>query len=322
MKQEHPEKSIKEAIQHLTEHGSKLTKPDASGKSALHIDGEHAGYVSAKDGVHVAHHSSGDTVHKSKKEAVQALTDKHFQELTKQVDHAATEKRIAAIEKKHGPVPEFKDSKQAEAWLKEKHPNVGVSLEGMHESHLRVNAAQFHALASEHKWAMNPLALQTGTFRDPNPLVPESHAPSAVALKRGATTYIVMNTHRYGKPIEELHSALKEEKHTGFGAADHPESVLTHEFGHAAHYTIRDAAEQHRAKKILAEWEKATFGNKKDRASQYARTNTEEGWAESFAQMHHTPKSEWAPSTHRVAALVEHFKANDPYHKESWSKLP
>ncbi len=72
---------------------------------------------------------------------------------------------------------------------------------------------------------------------------------------------------------------------------------------------------------VFLRWEKAAFGNKKERASDYGRTNTQEAFAESFAQMHHTPREAWAPSTHKLHALMEHFNNNHPDHKDSWHSL-
>ncbi len=319
MQHSHPDHAIGKTIQHLIDKGSKVSKAQ-DGKSPVHIDGDHVGHVAeAKSPIgHVAwaHHTDGSqTLHKNKKEAIQALGERHFKELAHKAETAAAVKRSTKIREKHG-VPEFKDAKHAADWLASKHPNIKFNLDGQHLSNAQVNAEQFHKLASEHKWAAKTVsAITSEKFTGLN-------APwGAAQTPKGGRTSIELNRERFNAPSHEVYQHLKADKKSGYSAADHPESVLTHEFGHAAHSALHDAASKHGIKAKLVEWEKSAFGNKKERASDYGKTNTQEAFAESFAQMHHTPKEAWAPSTHKLAALVEHFNSNHPEHKESWNKL-
>ncbi len=319
----HPEHAIGKAIANLIDKGKKIGKADKDGKATVHIDGDHVGHITETKSpmghtIAWAHHTDGgQTLHKNKKEAVQALGERHFKELTYKVETEATKKRSNEIRQKHS-VPEFRDAKHATEWLQSKHSGTKFDFAGIHQSNVQVNAEQFHKLALEHKWAAKQVAaVQSAKFTDFGPSQPWAVAQTP----KGGGTSILLNHERFGASSTEVHKDLKADKKSGYSAADHPESVLTHEFGHAAHGALHEAAAKHGVKAKLTEWERTTFGNKKERASEYGKTNTHEAFAESFAQMHHTPKEAWAPSTHKLAHLMEHFNSHEPHHKESWDKL-
>ncbi len=113
-KQSHPEDAIKAMVHHLADKGSKVGKADASGKSPVHIDGEHVGHISQvhHEGAHTltgvgrisagktaghsvttAHHNDGSiSSHNTKKDAIRALAESHHKETIKHVEKEAAGK--------------------------------------------------------------------------------------------------------------------------------------------------------------------------------------------------------------------------------------
>ncbi len=318
MQQSHPDHTISKAVQHIVDKGTKIGKADSTGKSAVHVDGDHVGHVESMPGFAFAHHPNGDrTSHKNTKEAAKALGEKHFESLVHHVESKAAEKRSADIHAKHGPVPKFENAQDAAKWLSQRYSG-SFNLEGMHHSHVQSTVEVYHKLVNEHKWAQNAVGtLKTHAFKG------DAAGTWAMALsqKRSPQSHIFLNSHKYQANYDEAHAEFRKDLKSGYSATSHPEAVVTHEFGHAVHTALHDAAGKHKLKAKLVEWEKAAFGNKKERASDYGRTNTQEAFAESFAQMHHTPREAWAPSTHKLHALMEHFNNNHPDHKDSWHSL-
>lgn len=174
--QKHPEHHIKEMIHHLADKASKVGKPDASGKSTVHIDGEHVGHISTehKGGTHIvttgkisagktagyskttAHHTDGSTSgHQTKKDAIRDLAEKHHKSLMEHVEkemapkHAAAASKAAhegsveAAENKYG-LPKHllhKSAADKHEWAAYRHKNAGN-----HEE-----ATKHEKLAAHHK---------------------------------------------------------------------------------------------------------------------------------------------------------------------------
>ena len=170
----HPENALKDMVHLHADKNSKVGKADASGKSPVHVDGEHVGHISSvthsggyahAPGVkyahgklgdsttHTAHHLDGSASrHSSKKDALRALTEKHFEHITKEVEHAAAHKHAETAAKRAE-----KDSAEAHAdkqtpWLS--HANAATSHRyaahhytkaGNHEK-----AAHHNAIAAHH----------------------------------------------------------------------------------------------------------------------------------------------------------------------------
>lgn len=172
-KQSHPEHAIKEMIHHLADKGSKVGKADASGKSSVHIDGEHAGHISSKavSGAHMmtgagkmssgktaghtvttAHHNNGSTTqHDTKKDAIRALAESHHHELVKHVEHAAAGKHAEAYST---------SAHKASAEAKANHGGEANHLEHQNAADRHGMAAYYHEKAGNHAKAAEHKALK------------------------------------------------------------------------------------------------------------------------------------------------------------------
>ena len=242
-------------------------------------------------------------------------------------DASAAEKaRKAALDKWHPPKdapPLFAHGGAATAWFREHYPHLRVDLSDMHHGVVNEHAQELHRLSQEFP----------GTFRHGVKAVRmgfegefRTQQTMAHAYTHGEERGVIeFNPRYYGKAAgdRKLAEASLMSYESGFRSTSHVHGTLTHEFGH-----VLDAHIAHQRGEVgpgggmyggpgqpanvkgrhreLHEF----FDKHKDAASStYAKTDSFESFAESFAALQLRPRAQRTPHEVRLEKFLAEARA-------------
>lgn len=211
----------------------------------------------------------------------------------------SAEEPAAAPKWKPGAFPKngFPSVEDATAWARATYPSITWDFEGAVTETVNPSLRQFHKLAKRYPIVLDRLRY-VGTYQGPQAPYRYTFPPGVYAHATTDGSIMGLNPAWFGDEAEFKKSLVSGVK-SGFHpyGCDTVESVITHEFGHLlrnnlrlsnkafTEYALADGFGLVDATVIL--WEDYN-GAKMANTSEYATTNINEAWAETFAAMYHS----------------------------------
>ncbi len=211
-----------------------------------------------------------------------------------------------------GVYPGFKKSKDAVAWMKKQYPHLKIALGRIPPESFNPTLKEFHRLAGEYPNV-------TGTIKE----ILVKNIRKGVWADIGRDYFghgghrIRLSSNMYNHP-ETFTKAIEQSEQAGW----HPkgcktiEHVMTHEFGHAVMNVFMSDSTQflsvaradgvgYRSDTLRKFVDKNWAGKE---TSMYAAHNIQEGFAEGFASLRYTPRSEQSAYTKKLGTLLDAMK--------------
>jgi hypothetical protein len=223
----------------------------------------------------------------------------------------------------------FANIKQAEEWARLEYPDKTFDFARAHIDCINPTLVQFKQLGEEYPEVMAHIT-GLGTFAGKGqPNLWRGKAKTFWAGWFPGTKRIGLNPSVYGKP-DVFRKQLISSAASGYhpSGCDTFESVMTHEFGHALQETLRHG--NIAATQVVRASGEGTWGVietswtrrnhlKAPAVSAYGASSPDvEGWAESFAAIHHQPKGQWKAHTAALNELLTVFNSTKHYSQSQW----
>jgi hypothetical protein len=187
--------------------------------------------------------------------------------------------------------------KECTDWAKSKYTDIEFDFDGADVTAIKPTLKEFDKLASQFPDVVKHIRSLNTAELDPNVYA------HTVITHRGADFDVVIEfNNSFYSDAKRLIKFLRHDVEEGFHpkGADHVETILTHEFGHALSYWLQMQSQKTVLPYVGSDgvgivrdtflaWRDKHLSDKKAVAkiSGYAETNMEEAWAEVFTAIHH-----------------------------------